>query len=230
MSVKLKVTYRDENGQHGYNVIVDKIPNECPLCHTKINAVPFDGWMYDEGIKLQGIFCCPNSECEQLFIGYYKKHRDSSRGWSSQFFYERVAPVLSPQIDFSEIISDISKDFCEIFNEASQAEDYGLLNICGAGYRKALEFLIKDYLIDKGDIDEDIIKNKFLGQCISEDIDNSRIKACAKRAVWIGNDETHYIRKWEEKDLGDLKNLIKLTVRWLEIEKLSEQYQENMPD
>ena len=42
-------------------------------------------------------------------------------------------------------------------------------------------------------------------QVISRYIDDSNIKNVAKRAVWLGNDETHYIRKWEDKDLSFLK-------------------------
>lgn len=28
-----------------------------------------------------------------------------------------------------------------------------------------------------------------------------------ERAAWLGNDETHYVRKWPEKDVKDLKSL-----------------------
>jgi hypothetical protein len=43
----------------------------------------------------------------------------------------------------------------------------------------------------------------------------------ASRAAWLGNDETHYLRTWEDKDLTDLKKLIELTVQWIEIEELA---------
>ncbi len=47
-------------------------------------------------------------------------------------------------------------------------------------------------------------------------VDNENIKQRAKRAVWLGNDETHYVRTWIDKDIKDLKLLIKLTVGWIE--------------
>lgn len=62
------------------------------------------------------------------------------------------------------------------------------------------------------------IKNKFLSNCIQEDIVDNNIKNVAKRAVWLGNDETHYVRKWADKDVSNLKHLIDLTVRWIENE------------
>jgi hypothetical protein len=52
----------------------------------------------------------------------------------------------------------------------------------------------------------------------------------AKRAVWIGNDETHYIKKWNNKDLTDLKILIDLTLHWIEMESLTETYYVEMPE
>jgi hypothetical protein len=52
----------------------------------------------------------------------------------------------------------------------------------------------------------------------------------AKRAIWLGNDETHIVRKWEKKDLQDLKSLICITVTSIKrIEQIKE-YNESMPN
>ena len=121
---------------------------------------------------------------------------------------------------FSEIINNISQSFVKIYNEAYAAEQMLLLEVCGVGYRKALEFLIKDYAIEGKE--EDVvekIKSTKLAKCIETYVPDINVKNVAKRAVWLGNDETHYTRKWEEKDVQDLKGLIKLTVRWIEQEK-----------
>ena len=69
-----------------------------------------------------------------------------------------------------------------------------------------------------------------LANCIKEFVTDERIKSVAKRAVWLGNDETHYVRKWETKNLVDLKKLISLTVHWIEMEKLTESFEEEMPE
>ena len=66
--------------------------------------------------------------------------------------------------------------------------------------------------------------------CINDYVNDTRIKSVAKRAVWLGNDETHYIRKWEGKNLEDMKKLIDLTVHWIEMEKLTESFEDDMPD
>jgi len=116
-----------------------------------------------------------------------------------------------------------------IYNEAFQAEQYRLTQICGPGYRKALEFLIKDYAIKKHPTKEQTILKEQLMPCITNyTIDN--IKKVAKRAAWLGNDETHYIRKWENNDLQDLKKLVELTVHWIEMEELTKSLESDMPD
>ena len=87
-----------------------------------------------------------------------------------------------------------------------------------------MEFLIKDYLIHKNPDKEGDIKKLLLGKCINDFVDDNRIKQTSKRAVWLGNDHTHYVKKWEGKDLSDLKILLKLCVNWIESELLTEQF------
>lgn len=76
----------------------------------------------------------------------------------------------------------------------------------------------------------DQIKSIFLGKCISDFVTDIKIKECAKRAVWLGNDQTQYIKKWEDKDLLDLKKLIRLTVNWIESEILTNDLKNSMPE
>ena len=69
-----------------------------------------------------------------------------------------------------------------------------------------------------------------MANCIAEDVSNEKIKAVAQRAVWLGNDETHYIRKWTNKDVSHLKGLIELTVRWIESELETQELLNDMPE
>ena len=69
-----------------------------------------------------------------------------------------------------------------------------------------------------------------MGSCINEDVSDERIKQVAKRATWLGNDETHYVRKWEDKDVKDLVSLIDLTIRWIESEIETKKLLESMPE
>ena len=132
---------------------------------------------------------------------------------------------------FSDFVQDVSPSFVKIYNEAFSAEQMSLMEICGAGYRKSLEFLIKDYISRDKDADTILkIQKMPLSQCISAHVTDQRIKAVSNRAVWLGNDETHYVRKWEDKDVQDLKGLINLTVRWIEQEIETQQLLEEMQE
>jgi len=132
----------------------------------------------------------------------------------------------------------VSPDFCAIYEEAFKAEQCGLLLVAGPGYRKALEFLIKDYIIgrltetdaEKLALEKAKAEKTLLGTCIKDYVKSEQIKEIAKRAAWLGNDETHYVRKWEDKDLKDLKKLISLTLHWIEVETLTLEVIADMPE
>jgi hypothetical protein len=118
--------------------------------------------------------------------------------------------------------------FEEIFSQAMEAESHGLGEIAVCGYRRALEFLIKDYCISKDSGAKATIEKEFLGACINNRVKDANIKACATRAAWLGNDETHYVRRWTNKDINDLKTLINLTMNWIVNEVLTNKYLDEM--
>ena len=109
---------------------------------------------------------------------------------------------------FNRIIVQISERFCSVFNEAFRTHYLGLYNICGPSYRKALEILIKDYCIFLHPERKETIVKKELYLCAKEDIDSQTVRDIAARAVWLGNDETHYEKRWTSKNVDDLFKLI----------------------
>lgn len=128
-----------------------------------------------------------------------------------------------------EGIEETSLSFIEIFGQVQEAEALGLTTLVGIGYRKAIEFLIKDYLCGKYPDKAEKIKKKSLGQCISDDVDDPNLKTCAERATWLGNDETHYVRKWLDRNVEDLKILLSLTKHWVSSAYLTKEYENRMP-
>lgn len=202
-------------------------PKICPNCHKTI----YPEWVSCYHPVINGervafvLLSCPNTECK---VGFLAKYTTANHG--HVFNFVELPKFNMIKKGFSESIDDTSLSFVEIYNQAYYAEQIGLFEISGVGYRKALEFLIKDYLIEKDPENSDKIKNLLLGKCINDHITNEYIKAAAKRAVWLGNDETHYVRKWEEKTIEDLKILTELTVHWIEMEKLTARTRIDMPD
>lgn len=209
---------------------VDKIPDSCAACDKGIQPIfcyqyGVDTWRAYDGF-LQIVFRCPRKECQRLFIALY----GAERGYAGTALVLRRT-FLMDFVEFEkfpESITSISSQFESIYNQSKIAEDNGLNLIAGPGYRKALEFLVKDYLIRTDPENEKVIKKEQLGIAIKR-ITEKRIEACASRAAWLGNDETHYVRKWEDKDLQDLKNLIKMVVDWIDLVERSDEYEEAMP-
>ncbi len=208
----------------GTSVNIDKNPGTCPLCHNKITAVMVTGFLNPSvSYPLRMIYRCPDESCRNPFIAYYKQP-------AGIYEFAEAKPADPIEINFSEIIAAISPNFIEIYNQSYTAEIEGLDIICGAGYRKALEFLIKDYVISKTPAEAEKIKKESLGTVIKNRVDHAQLKLVAQRAAWLGNDEVHYERIWEGKDLDDLKDLINLTIRWIETDKLTEKLLEDMPE
>ncbi|MFY9328808.1 MAG: hypothetical protein WAO76_12465 [Georgfuchsia sp.] len=218
-----------EGKRYPYNVA----PDNCPRCHHGIeprllssNIVKRDRY---DGDILQLLYRCPRQGCQYAFIATYWQGKNMhSMALNEVFSLRNTAPFSSEEPAVSDEIKKVSANFVEIYCQAYMAERYGLDQIAGVGYRKSLEYLIKDFCISKHPDKDQEIKESFLGVCINNFTDDANIKECAKRAAWLGNDESHYVRKWEDKEIKDLKILIELTMAWIRNHVLTAQYLADM--
>lgn len=203
-------------GQQYYDV--NQYPDECPHCHHAIKSEVVSTTVDSSDNTIDMAFMCPRYTCKRVSVAVFKREMINSFEMGETFQLRYLHPRNPVDPLFSEHVAKVSPQYVEIFTQASKAEAFGLEEIAGVGYRKALEFLVKDYCITKNPEKEEEIKAKMLGPVIDTYVDNHNIKQCAKRAAWLGNDETHYVRKWIEKDINDLKGVIRLAVGWIEQE------------
>lgn len=211
---------------------VDRVPADCPMCHHAIDPRPLTGVVLSAAAGgetvMEFVFQCPRSSCHRLFIGRYSGKYE--KRFSTYVLRLRfVTPFVTAPPSHAEDIAKLSPVFVAIHAQAAAGEAHGLTEIAGCGYRKALEFLIKDYCVARDPDKADAIKGKLLGKVISDHISDPTIQECARRASWLGNDETHYVRRWFEKDITDLKKLIALTENWINTHLLTERYLREMP-
>jgi len=228
-----KLSAINERGEPAV-LTVDKLPHECPVCHNAVKPEPLAARYVTVGNhRIRVAFLCPVEWCQEVFIGAYNCNNSNVAGDISSLQNSHALRVTET-IEFPNDIQTISPLFCKTYNQSHTAEINGLDQIAGPGYRKSLEFLIKDFLINykfKADTEgAGKVRAMFLGKCIADLIDEDRIKQCASRAAWLGNDETHYTRKWEEKDIADLKALVNMTVNWIDLVIQSDAYLETMPE
>ncbi len=208
-------------------VNVDKLPDSCPVCLMGVQPID-TGQAHLNANSVERVFRCPRQQCERFFVARHLGNRLPNG--TMNYILTDLVPLTIKGSNQSDVIKRVSPDFVAIFEQAEGAEQRGLKLVCGPGYRKALEFLIKDYVIKTDPDQAEQIKKQTLAKCIADHVSSDRIKQIAARAVWLGNDETHYLRKWDGKDLVDLKGLVALTVHWIEMEELTKAVLADMPE
>lgn len=186
---------------------------QCPICKAKIRPVYLASSLNTSDTASVFNYC---QSCHETFITQYKVQRKEP-GSSS---YKVIDVMYSEPNRFSKQVFDeriaaLSPQFDKIYNQALAAESSMLDEIAGLGYRKALEFLIKDFAIHEHPDETEAIKAKPLAQCIKTYISNESITTLAERSAWIGNDEAHYIRKQEDRDVSDMKSFIQAIVYFI---------------
>lgn len=175
--------------------------------------------------ELVELYRCTYDDCQKYFIVAYRYESSDSEGYHfSPIIYSYSGK--HSDINFPEGIDLISPTFVEIFEQAAQAETYGLDQISGVGYRKALEFLIKDYAIQNSPENASTIRSQFLGKVISESLSSfPLIQSLAKAANWIGTDQTHYEQRYSSTDLNSMKQFIYSAATFISAEYLAKKAQ-----
>lgn len=180
--------------QHVIDTSIVNALYECPSCHN-------------------GILVKYKPACSTKHNGY---GQFVITKWES-FIKEKIFPSPEAQFPFDDIIISVSPKFKDIYTQSLQAKLENKNELVGIGYRKSIEFLVKDYLIHIDHPDKDKIPTMQLGDCIKR-IDNQKILALAKASTWLGNDETHYSRKHTDKDINDLERFLNSLVVYISFE------------
>ncbi|HGK2815706.1 hypothetical protein QM855_01445 [Streptococcus infantis] len=204
MKLNVEIYFRDMRT----TVTIDT-PSKCPHCGRTMSplhvgqSTSSERTSVSEEGRFSVIFRCSFEDCLKYFVIEYINDNYES---ASTVNYTYRPPI---KVKLPENIEKVSPVFVEIYSQATVAESEALNQIAGVGYRKAAEFLIKDYVISKNPSDEEHIKSIMLGKVIADYLnDFPKIQVLAKSVAWIGNDETHYVRRHDGKDIQDLKKFI----------------------
>ncbi len=225
------------------NTKVHDVAIACPMCGE--SSVP----KYIYGIKRELVeqpnrmivlAICKRSKCKMPYLLNFELVKqdgynpNASVEWYGkplsydyhQFVYE--PEELAPYSEQNEK-RPYYTNFIKIYSQAYSAEASDLDEISGMGYRKSLEFLLKDYTIHLNPDKEEQIKKQALSDVIVTYLsNNSFLVKTARAASWLGNDQTHYVKKWVSKDVSDLKKLILATLHWIEQTEISKEYISDM--
>lgn len=194
--------------QHDNKVSIIQVPDFCPHCGKIMELEQ----VYVKHNSLSNTFLltakCTIDDCKKFFALEYTtriastgyRHLDELIPYSYNGFQEP---------DISENIINLSPIFAETFLQASIAEGKTLNQVSGIGFRKAFEYLVKDFASHQNpDRIEDIRKNNVNNVIDMFYKEMPKLKELLHITRKIGNDETHYYREYNDIDVQDLKKLI----------------------
>lgn len=208
------------NGQYRTNITLD---DTCKICRNVTSPIKIDDQTNQIDIDHYRLcvlrYCL---QCKHYFIDEFDAIREGGvySDTSYELSYLQVKPELPSDVSISSDISLISPLGKEIYLQALKAEQEQLDHIAGIGYRKSLEFFVKDFIIANNPDDKEKVVKTPLKQVIDAYIDDETLKTFATASAYIGNDETHYQRKHSDKDLESLKKYLHGFLHYMDL-KLS---------
>ncbi len=210
---KTVISFANNNSTFNTSIARVELVSVCPICHNGISPTIYGSLLSDNRNDITHItllLYCPS--CGNSFIAKYIFAAQGVRLPEPE--HDGSFPLVNRKEEFDEAITAISPSFGRIYNQALTSEAYGLNEISGMGYRKALEFLVKDYAIYKNQDSKESIIDAHLSDCIGKYIDDEKIKMLAKKAAWLGNDESHYYQQ-RDNNVANLKKFIKAILHYI---------------
>lgn len=200
------------------NHIEYKVPKICPICHMPQNPEILETKTSADILEVQveTILLARCTNCNKYYVlPYTVIGRNEYLTYETK--YSPYKPTLNIDLNFPEEIYNISERFVEIYKQSLTSEKLDLNELSGMGFRKSVEFLIKDYLIKINPDQKDKISSMHLGNAINK-IDNENIRSLAKTSNMLANDQVHYTVKYSDKDINDLKTFIKALIYYMSME------------
>ena len=165
-----------KNDNATVNVSYETI-EECPYCKKALAPQNLYGIVHyreDKEILSVADYC---NGCHSLIVSEYeickkivRTLQDGSKEYNDKSYnmikLNHSAPINFKEREFDNKLKKISPQFVKIYNQALKAGEYSLDEIAGLGYRKALEFLIKDFAIYKNPEQSEQIKSTWMMKCL----------------------------------------------------------------
>ena len=192
----------------------------CPVCKKPTNPDLINSSYFplaEDETHLVLTFRCLG--CKHFWTEEFIATRHLINSYTERYEIEhiKVIPNLPSDIPISDDVEMVSPIGKQIYVQALKAEHEQLDHIAGIGYRKALEFFVKDFSIVTNPDDEGKIIKMSLKQVIEKYIKDEDLKTFALASAYIGNDEGHYYRNNPDKGFTDLKNYLHGVIHYMEM-------------
>lgn len=117
----------------------------------------------------------------------------------------------------NEKLAAISQRFIDMYNQALFAEFNQNYELAAIGFRSALEILVKDYAIQELGEPAETVAKQSLCNAIEKYLNLPDLVNTADVVRILGNDYTHYQRKYPEHDFALLKKYMEIFLSQIEV-------------
>lgn len=170
----------------------------CPYCKTHTDSGYTDKHFFRLSDKSTFFVVAQQCTCcNKLFAGLYMIENGIPGTLGSY-------PTAMEVNDVDPILAQCSPHFAELYKQANACYTRGFYDLAGMGFRAALECLVKDFAIKCKGISPDEAAKAGLSEAIKNYLGKDALINAADVVRYLGNDYTHYQRKYEDYDIDTL--------------------------
>lgn len=190
------------------------IPIECPHCNAFVQPRIIDHRRLTFSNQEDLLIIIYKGDCCNIpFYATYSYNKDNTKILD---IYPHQKPTKLP-----ERIVELSPRFVDLYEQSYTAEQNGHIELAGSGYRNAIEILIKDFAIKRLDKPESEVCGMKLYDTIGTYLKEISIDTSAADVIRVlGNDYTHYQRKYDSIDFVVVKQYLEIFIQQIETKLL----------
>lgn len=186
-------------------------PAICPHCGFGTDATLKEKTFYSFNNGYLLIATCECTACHKNFFFACESANGSYAKMVSMYPSFQVTPYAN------EKLAAISQRFIDMYNQALFAEFNQNYELAAIGFRSALEILVKDYAIQELGEPAETVAKQSLCNAIEKYLNLPDLVNTADVVRILGNDYTHYQRKYPEHDFALLKKYMEIFLSQIEV-------------
>lgn len=191
------------------------VPLECPYCGKVIEFTQRGYSSLDINIyNTYYIFLLYSKCCDKNSVASYR-HDKKNKIIEFLSMYPNPKPSVLP-----DSIHVLSPRFITLYADSEYTYSKNMFELAGSGFRNALEILIKDFAINELNEDSKEVSKKSLFDAIESYLPDPKLKKAADVVRILGNDYTHYDRKYNQYDIDLLKVYLDIFIKRIDAEYL----------
>ena len=197
-----------------YNHISFDIPIICPNCNYSVQPIIIDYRLMNFSEKNHLLVISYKGNC--CSVPFYATYEYDARKGSILDVYPHLKPAMLPAN-----VKELSPRFASLYEQSYTAEQNNHIELAGSGYRNAIEVLIKDFAIKKLNSPKDDVGKMKLYDVIGTYLKEVNIDTSAADVIRVlGNDYTHYQRKYDDIDFIVVKKYLEIFIQQVETKLL----------